>query len=37
VFSATCRFSRVQWLWSRLWSFRVQNGVTGGVPGGLET
>ena len=27
VFTSTCRFSRVRWVWSRLWSFRVQNGV----------
>jgi hypothetical protein len=28
AFTSTCRFSRVRWVWSRLWSFRVQNGVT---------
>jgi hypothetical protein len=27
VFRSSCRFSRVRWVWSRLWSFRVQNGV----------
>jgi hypothetical protein len=27
AFSPTCRVGRVRWVWSRLWSFRVQNGV----------
>ena len=27
AFSPTCRVGSVQWVWSRLWSFRVQNGV----------
>jgi hypothetical protein len=25
VFTSTCRFSRVRWVWSRLWSFQVEN------------
>src|ERR1700731_1271335 len=27
AFSPTCRVVSVRWVWSRLWSFRVQNGV----------
>src|SRR5581483_6519119 len=27
AFSPTCRVGSVRWVWSRLWSFRVQNGV----------
>jgi hypothetical protein len=27
VFTSTCRFSRVRWVWSRLWSFRVGEGL----------
>src|SRR5436305_2924186 len=27
AFSPTCRVRSVRWVWSRLWSFRVQNGV----------
>jgi hypothetical protein len=26
VFSLTCGVGSVRWVWSRLWSFRVQNG-----------
>jgi hypothetical protein len=26
AFRSTCRFSRVRWVWSRLWSFRVGEG-----------
>ena len=26
AFTSTCRFSRVRWVWSRLWSFRVGEG-----------
>ncbi len=27
AFRSTCRFSRVRWVWSRLWSFRVGEGL----------
>jgi len=30
AFSPTCRVGSVRWVWSRLWSFRVQNGVARG-------
>jgi hypothetical protein len=30
VFRSTCRVGSVRWVWSRLWSFRVQNGVARG-------
>src|SRR5437016_6997781 len=29
AFSPTCRVGSVRWVWSRLWSFRVQNGLAG--------
>jgi hypothetical protein len=25
AFTSTCRFSRVRWVWSPLWSFHIQN------------
>jgi hypothetical protein len=30
VFRSTCRFSRVRWVWSRSWSFRVGNALVDG-------
>ena len=27
AFSPTCRVGSVRWVWSRLWTFRVQTGV----------
>jgi hypothetical protein len=32
VFRSTCRFSRVRLVWSRLWSFQVENAPHSGVP-----
>jgi hypothetical protein len=35
VFTSTCRFSRVRWVWSRLWSFRLGEGLGRARPNAL--
>ena len=36
AFSATCGLDSVRWVWSRLWSFRVENPAVRGVLDRLE-